>query len=96
MTEDNYTFDIQRPVSVFMIAFIINAKGNFVVFFYRIELVTDLSAVKIYFVIFLVEVKIYGKGIRVAENRRTNGKSVRILQGADILNMKKRGGHIRV
>ena len=54
-SEYNHAFDVERPMSVLVIALIVNAERNLIAAINRIELMPDLSAVKIDFIISLVK-----------------------------------------
>ena len=54
----NNAFYIERPMSVLVIALIVNSKRNLIATFNRINLVTVLSTVEIYLIICFVKMKI--------------------------------------
>ena len=64
--EDHYAFYVQRPVSLFQKTLIVYCKTNLVAGLYRINTVSDLPSVKVYFTVLLVVLMVYGHTIRIS------------------------------
>ena len=64
-TKYNHTFDIERPMTILVIALVVNTKRDLIAVCYRIELMTDFSAMEVYLIVFLIEIIVYWKCIRI-------------------------------